>query len=80
MAFIVFSLADSGLLIFSEPMDRFFVLFINPEHSIAHLFDTSHLCWAGLLDIITFIFASTAVMLEGFIRIFVIDTWIALGF
>ena len=27
-----------------------------------------------------FIFASTAVMLEGFTRIFVIDTWIALGF
>ena len=55
-------MVNSGQLIFSECVDSCFGLFINPEHSIAHLFDTSHLCWAGLLGIM-FIFAITEVML-----------------
>ena len=80
LVFIVFFMFNSGQLIFYAPMDGCFGLFINPEHSIAHLFDTSHLCWVGLLVIIMFIFALTVVMLEGFARIFMIDTWIALGF
>jgi hypothetical protein len=61
LALVVVLQTDWGQQIFYEPMDSCLSLFINPEHSIAHLFNTW--CWLCILDIITFIFASTAVML-----------------
>ena len=45
-------------------MDCCFWLFINPEQFFAHLFDTSHRCWLCVVDIITFMFAYTVVMLD----------------
>jgi hypothetical protein len=74
-------MVNSGQLIFSESMDSFFVLFINPEHSIAHLFDSSHVCWAGLLVVMKFIIAGASCCTSDKVstRIFVIASWITLG-
>ena len=47
---------------FSESMDSFFWLFINPEQFFAHLFDTSHGCWAGVLVVMTLLFAIIVVI------------------
>jgi hypothetical protein len=39
------------------------MLFINPEHSIAHLFNATHVCWAGVLEVMTLLFAIKGLML-----------------
>ena len=61
LVFIVFSQADSGHLMFSEPMDSCFWPSINSERFFAHLFNASHGCECILG--IAFIFTSTDVML-----------------
>ena len=44
-------------------MDCCFGLFINSEQFFAHLFNTTRVCWAGVLEVMTLLFAFKGLML-----------------